>query len=273
MDTKTAEPVCAQINGGNKGNDIPQRTSAAGKDIPSGICAVLRVLLQGQLYAQELKRDVWDFALELPILCAIGLSINDLRWLTCMGYVKHAEELNTQQDDRRSFRSVSRLRFTQQTCFVLTPEGIELARQIVGTANTEFTGFESFDLARKLKASDNFRAVGNQNRAVLANAAYALSPHWDGERRELRLGGILVKQFKLPSPNQETILAAYEEEGWPPRIDDPLPQISGLNPKRRLHDTIKSLNRNQKSGGLRFMGDGSGEGVLWELTTKTPPIG
>src|SRR5947207_2076239 len=84
-------------------------------------------------------------------------------------------------------------------------------------------------------------------------------------RRELRLGGQLVKVFKLPSPMQEAILMAFEEEHWPPRIDDPLPMHPDLIPKRRLHDTVKSLNRNQKNCLIRFMGDGTGEGVRWEL--------
>ena len=75
----------------------------------------------------------------------------------------------------------------------------------------------------------------------------------------------MVKVFKLPSPNQETVLMAFQEEGWPPKIDDPLPPHGDILPKRRLHDTIKSLNRNQKSRRLRFMGDGTGEGVCWEL--------
>jgi hypothetical protein len=35
----------------------------------------------------------------------------------------------------------------------------------------------------------------------------------------------VVKEFKLPAPNQETILTAFQEEGWPPRIDDPLPPV------------------------------------------------
>jgi hypothetical protein len=67
---------------------------------------------------------------------------------------------------------------------------------------------------------------------------------------------------------QEAILIAFEEERWPPRIDDPLPGSPDLLPKRRLHDTIKSLNRNQKNRLVRFMGDGTGEGVRWELVSE-----
>ena len=89
-------------------------------------------------------------------------------------------------------------------------------------------------------------------------------PVWDCDRQELRWGGTLIKQFKVPSPNQETILAAFEEEHWPPRIDDPLPPQMDQEPKRRLHDTINTLNRNQKNALIRFLGDGSGQGVRWE---------
>ena len=74
-----------------------------------------------------------------------------------------------------------------------------------------------------------------------------------------------MKVFKLPSSMQETVLIAFEEEHWPPKIYDPLPVHPELEPKRRLHDTIKGLNRNQKSSLVRFMGDGTGEGIRWEL--------
>ena len=46
---------------------------------------------------------------------------------------------------------------------------------------------------------------------------------WDPERRELHVAGLIVKRFKWPAVNQEAILTAFAEEGWPPRIDDPLP--------------------------------------------------
>ena len=57
----------------------------------------------------------------------------------------------------------------------------------------------------------------------------------------------------------------FEEEEWPPRIDHPLPQMPEQDPRRRLHDTIKCLNRNQKHPLIRFHSDGTGEGVVWEL--------
>jgi len=90
-------------------------------------------------------------------------------------------------------------------------------------------------------------------------------PHWDRQCRVLRVGQYVVKQYKRPSPNQEMVLAAFEEENWPPRIDDPLPPQGEQEPKCRLHDTIKWLNRNHEHCLMRFLGDGTGEGVRWQL--------
>jgi hypothetical protein len=90
------------------------------------------------------------------------------------------------------------------------------------------------------------------------------SPRWDPQRRELSVDGRIVKRFRLPAPNQESILTAFEEEGWPLRILDPLPPKDEMDCKRRLHETIKTLNRHHFSRIIRFCGDGTGQGVLWE---------
>jgi hypothetical protein len=87
---------------------------------------------------------------------------------------------------------------------------------------------------------------------------------WDADRQELYLGSTLVKRFKVPAVNQVRILSAFEEEGWPPRVDDPLPTTPGVEPKRRLHHTINSLNGSQLRPLIHFMGDGTGTGIRWE---------
>jgi hypothetical protein len=91
-------------------------------------------------------------------------------------------------------------------------------------------------------------------------------PHWDRDGRVLSVDGRTVKRFRVPSRNQEAVLAAFEEEGWPPRIDDPLPFRAGLDAKYRLHFTIRRLNHGGKEQLIRFFGDGTGEGVCWEWT-------
>ena len=77
------------------------------------------------------------------------------------------------------------------------------------------------------------------------------------------LGAALVKQFRVPAVNQELILSAFEEEGWPPRVDDPLPRTGETDSKVRLRDAIKGLNRNQVQARVRFRGDGTGQSILW----------
>jgi len=92
-------------------------------------------------------------------------------------------------------------------------------------------------------------------------------PQWDQQCRVLRVGQCVVKQFRRPSPNQERVFAAFQEEDWPHRIDDPLPPQGEQEPKCRLHDTIKWLNRHQEHRLIRFLGDGTGEGVCWEFVS------
>src|SRR5205823_8333838 len=103
------------------------------------------------------------------------------------------------------------------------------------------------------------------------NKSMAPLPRWDSECRELWLGDVLVKQFRVPAPNQESILNAFQEEGWPRRIDDPLTPQHNQDPKCRLHDAIDRLNRSQKKRLIRFRGDGKGEGVLWERIADESP--
>ena len=86
---------------------------------------------------------------------------------------------------------------------------------------------------------------------------------WDAQRRELRVGLHLVKRFRQQAADQLTILAAFQEEGWPPRIDDPLPQHDGQDAKLRLHRTIANLNRAHKVAIIRFGGGGDGQSIMW----------
>jgi hypothetical protein len=91
----------------------------------------------------------------------------------------------------------------------------------------------------------------------------APKPHYKAEERELWLGGVLVKEFHVRAEAQETILQSFQELGWKKKIDDPLPHIPGVDPKRRLHHAIRNLNRHQKRPLLHFFGDGTGTRVGW----------
>ena len=210
----------------------------------------LRLLMEARQYAREVQRDVWDFAVEIDTLRQAGCTNSEFRWFVCKGYVDHAKETTLAGEDARAFRRQQRpagLTFSRRTCFVLTEAGSRFACSVL----TEPLADTPCGLIACSKPTDE--------------SLVAPKPQWDRERQELRFGDIVVKQFKVPAANQERILAAFEEEDWPVRIDDPLPPNSDQDSKRRLHDTINSLNRNQKQNLIRFVGDGSGQGVRWEL--------
>jgi len=226
---------------------------------PARLLAGLIRLREAHDYARDLGRDLWDFGVEVSTLKLEGMTHNDLRWLLCKGYVEHASEITLRSEDRRTFLPIGKLNICRRSCFILTPVGAEFLQSLAR------------ELPRsKILAMQTNGHAGNGHAApaVVAPApavpAEPPMPRWDCQRMELCVGGLIVKQYKLPAPNQEMILTAFEEEGWPHRIDDPIPPRHDLDPKRRLHDTINSLNRNQKNPLLHFLGDGSGQGVRWE---------
>jgi hypothetical protein len=212
------------------------------------IIRVMGLLLQAHSYAGDLQQSTWAFATEISIVLA-EVTANDLRWLVHKGYLEHATEVTKPCHSERTFRADANFKFNKETCFVLTEQGVGIARRLR----------EQMELRVERKAPEPSRHLNGNVGAGL--------PSWDRDLQELRLNGSIVKQFKLPAPNQETVLAAFQEDGWPPRVDDPLPPHVNQDPKRRLHDTINCLNRNQKHRLIRFFGDGSGQGIRWELVS------
>jgi hypothetical protein len=92
-------------------------------------------------------------------------------------------------------------------------------------------------------------------------------PHWDKDLRELRHAGLLAKDYRQPARCQELILDVFEEEGWGAEILDPLSGGPDVDPRERLHDTVKNLNRHQKQARIHFRVTGMGTKVRWEIPT------
>lgn len=86
-------------------------------------------------------------------------------------------------------------------------------------------------------------------------------PTWDEDLHELWFRGKLVKRLSRRAKSQAPICRAFEACGWPIRINDPLPLDDGIEPRQRLHDAIKLLNRGQRL--IHFGGDDTGKGVVW----------
>jgi hypothetical protein len=193
-------------------------------------------LLEAYRCVAELEADEWDFAVEIDCLHAAGLTNTHLRWLLHRGYALQGVERTAPGARRRRFRRVGNLSLPTATCFVLTDAGAAYALGSVLPCGVEVTCEE-----------------------------HRHTPVWDVAVRELRVGGLIVKRFKQPAANQELVLEAFQEEGWPPRIDDPLPPEAEQDPKRRLHSTISNLNRGQREIKVHFTGGGEGQSVCWRL--------
>ena len=86
-------------------------------------------------------------------------------------------------------------------------------------------------------------------------------PRWNADTGELWFDGELIRSIKHPAQakNIVRILAAFEESGWPPRVDDPITSGGESDTRRRA---IESLNKGLTR--IRFSCAGDGESFGWE---------
>ena len=245
--------------------ELPAESHSSEKSVArekSGIClaprikAALVALSEALNYAQDLGTDPWEFAIEISSMRRLKLSNSDLRWVVVRGLVEHAVEVTLSDDAQRNFRHPARLLFSKKTCFVLTPAGSDWAREF------------------REKNGSRHRAEGRsateQPVLALVHPPKPLAPKWDRDRQELRVGSIVVKRFTIPAAGQAAILAAFEEQNWPSRIDNPLVSLAESSSCPRLQEVIDGLNRNKKQPLIRFCLDGSGNAVSWELCSDPP---
>ena len=225
----------------------------------SQISSGLLLLLDSFTYANKLVEDPWEFSVEWPELRRLGWSCNDVRWLIHKGVIRHAYEITSVKDECRRFVPSPSLSLAHKTCLVLTENGCRLARQIAEKDRVE---------VREAPDKPAPACIPSFNPLDGNGSAKMLLPKWDRDRRQLRVGATIVKEFKVPAINQEIVLAVFEEEHWPVKIDDPLPRKPDIDPQRRLHDTINSLNRRQRLRLLHFSADGLGRGIRWDLVDK-----
>jgi|SRR5579871_2372756 len=205
----------------------------------------LDLLLAADECAKDLKQDTWNFAVELSLLAEHGLTIPIVRWLLASGYVHHRVECTPPGEQQREFHSWISPQFCKQSCLVLSDQGLGFATQVC-------SAYDEASLADPSESS--------------AKSSAAKIPHWDPDRRELYWGSELIKRFRVPAANQELILNAFQKQGWPSHIDDPLPRLTKGDSKKRLHNVINNLNKHRLATRLAFRGNGNGHGVAWEAT-------
>lgn len=229
--------------------------------------AGLVVLWRAYIGAQYTGASVWDFAPRIDRLCEAGMTSSDLRWLVAKGFAEHGQETTGHRDSHRSFRRSNSYFFHNQSWLTLTPSGATLAEDVFrgGAPSPQETRSAPAVVASETAALANTRPAAYE---ITIPPTFALKPRWDAIRRELSWAGRIVKRFRVPALNQETILSVFEEEGWAEHIHDPLPANNHIDAPTRLHDAINRLNRCQINPLIRFHGDGKGTGVFWELSQR-----
>ena len=203
------------------------------------------------------------------------MTTSDLRWLVKRGYLSHGRETTGAEDaDRRFDTSCRNLAFFPNSCFVLTASGLAVMGRNV-TANDRAativaTGMSESQV-REWECEAAVDQCGTEGKLHLVpckergsrlvpplRLRYATpldsgaTPNWDRETRTFMVGGLLVKRFRVPSPNQEAVLDAFQEEGWPRSVDDPLSPVPDQQPKRRLarHDQMFEHESGESSNSL-----------------------
>jgi hypothetical protein len=171
--------------------------------------------------------DLRDFALDRRLLEAAGLTAETLRWLID----RRLLDVTGGRPVRTPPGSLP-----PDCRFLLTPAGMRWAEHL-------------------LAPSDAGREPGP--------VTFPRCPVWIAARHVLLCREVVVKAFPARAKCQETILGAFEEEGWPEEIDDPLPPVAESSQKDHLHDVVRRMCCGQAFPVVAFHTTGRGQQVRW----------
>jgi hypothetical protein len=101
------------------------------------------------------------------------------------------------------------------------------------------------------------------DRTKIGTAFAAAKPRYDRTRGELSVWGIVVMTLDRLR-DRHAVLCALEDQGWPPRIVDPLGR-DAHSAENGYCDIVYWLNRPQDPWLIDFSCDGTGHGIRWKL--------
>lgn len=110
------------------------------------------------------------------------------------------------------------------------------------------------------KIQDGLKCMPHQEGRSDNGSSVEQRPSWNKKTFRLYYQGRLARNVRGEAArNVIQVLDAFEKQGWPDSIDNPL-----LSPgdNLALHQTIKSLNKGLK--GIRFRANGLGTGIIWD---------
>ena len=118
--------------------------------------------------------------------------------------------------------------------FACLPEGLSLCTLVHHLERTDWAG------------------IALPSEAVTASTVPECGPHFDPDRRELSLDGVVVRQFHRAAANQISILKAFRKHGWPAGVDNALGRPAADDVRHRLSDAINELNQHQTPKLIHF---------------------
>jgi hypothetical protein len=93
-------------------------------------------------------------------------------------------------------------------------------------------------------------------------------PHWDGDTATLWYAGRRLFELSGKAEILRLIMETFEEDGWPPKIDDPIPPKSDTIPANRVQYAVRALNSKKTLDGsplpITFHEGDGGTTIRWE---------
>lgn len=91
-----------------------------------------------------------------------------------------------------------------------------------------------------------------------------MSPVWNNDRGILTFDGQTVLILRQPAKNLRAILNAFQRQGWPSCIANPLEPDFDRDDRQRLANAVHALNgKKHKIPFIRFRRNGLGR-IVWE---------
>ena len=89
-------------------------------------------------------------------------------------------------------------------------------------------------------------------------------PRYDDERGTLSFDGQVIRQFHRKAEHQRPILQAFQDTGWPRRLENVLARLMPWDSPRRLSDAVTELNEQQTTKRIHFWVERGTHAVHWE---------
>jgi hypothetical protein len=93
-------------------------------------------------------------------------------------------------------------------------------------------------------------------------------PNYDGQLRELSVAGTMLHRFAPQARNMIAVLTAFQAQGWPRWIADPLGNGPESDFEKHLHDTVSALNHAQKPRLIHFSSTGADRTIRWDFVSR-----